>query len=187
MINDSKIVELLLARSELALEELRIKYNHYCHTIAFNILGNNEDCEECVNDAYLRVWNSVPPNAPTNLSSYIGKITRNLALDKVRAKNASRRGGGDSLLSLDELSQVIHGEDIFEKREDSREISAALNKFLGNLSKLERGVFMQRYWLMEPIASIALHYDISESKTTSMLHRLRGKLKKFLEKEGIDI
>ena len=146
-----------------------------------------EDSEECVNDAYMRAWNSIPPAEPESLSAYIGKITRNLALDRLRRKNSDKRGGGEVPVVLDELAEVISGKDELERRQDSEEIVNALNSFLGSLSEVERGVFMRRYWLMESIADVAARYDISQSKTTTMLFRLRGRLKKHFMKEGITL
>lgn len=182
---DDAIIQLFLERSEEAIEETKIKYGKYCHTIAYNILGSTEDSEECVSDTYLRLWNSIPPDRPTTLSAFIGKVTRNLALDRVRSRTAGRRGGGETALALDELEECISGGDEMGRIDDSREIVEALNGFLGTLSSVERGVFMRRYWSMEPVASIAQRYGMSVSKAASMLHRLRGKLKKHLEREGI--
>ena len=176
--DDRSIVELFLSRSEEALLQTTEKYGRYCHRIAYNILGNDEDSEECVNDALMRVWGSIPPNEPNSLSSFIGKITRNLALDKLRHKNSEKRGGGETCIS---------GYDELERRSDSKEIVAALNKFLEELNYVERGVFMRRYWMLDPISDIAERYDISVSKTTTMLFRLRAKLKKHLMKEGIPL
>lgn len=155
--------------------------------MAFNVLGNAEDSEECVNDAYMRAWGSIPPNEPDSLSAYIGKITRNIALDKLRRKNSSKRGNGEVPVLLDELAECVSGVDEFERRQDSEDITNALNSFLETLSSVERGVFMRRYWMMEPIADVAERYDISVSKTTTMLFRLRGRLKKHFMKEGISL
>ena len=185
--DDRSIIELFLQRSEEAILQTDQKYGRYCHRIAFNVLGNDEDSEECVNDALMRVWGSIPPNEPKSLSSFIGKITRNLALDKLRQKNSDKRGNGDIPLVLDELAECISGEDELSRREDSAEITAAINKFLEGLNSVERGAFMHRYWMMEPIADIADRYGISVSKTTTMLFRLRGKLKKHFMKEGIPL
>lgn len=184
---DRKIVELYLARSEEAIQATDEKYGRYCHKIAFNILGNSEDSEECVNDAYMRAWGSIPPNEPKSLSSFIGKITRNLALDMLRKKNSDKRGGGEIPLVLDEISEFVSGGDQIERLHDSQEITAALNSFLADLGDVERGVFMRRYWMMEPIADIGKRYGLSTSNTTTLLFRLRGKLKKHLTKEGITL
>lgn len=184
---DRRIIELFLQRSEEAILETDIKYGRYCHRIAFNILGNDEDSEECVNDTYMRVWGSIPPNEPSSLPSFIGKITRNLALDKLRQKNSDKRGGGEVPVVLDELAECISGVDEISQRQDSAEITAALNSFLEKLNSVERGVFMRRYFKIEPIAEIAERYGISVSKTTTMLFRLREKLKKHFMKEGIPL
>lgn len=185
--DDRSIVELFLDRSEEAIIQTNLKYGRYCHRIAYNVLGNDEDSEECVNDALMRTWNSIPPNEPTSFSSFIGKITRNLALDKLRQQNSGKRGGGEVALALDELADCISDRDELSRREDSAEITAALNSFLETLNSVERGVFMHRYWMMDPIADIAQMYDISVSNTTTMLFRIRAKLKKHLMKEGIPL
>lgn len=184
---DREIVGLYLKRSEEALLETQKKYGRYCHKIAFNVLGNDEDSEECVNDAYMRTWGSIPPNKPDSLGSYIGKITRNLALDKYRQQNSGKRGNGEVPLLLDELAECISAGDEIERLHDSAEITAALNSFLEALPQTERGVFMRRYWKMEPIADIAARYNMTVSKATTMLFRLRGKLKNHLLKEGITL
>ena len=185
--DDRRIVELFLERSEEAILETDIKYGRYCHKIAFNVLGNDEDCEECVNDAYMRAWGSIPPNEPDSMASYIGRITRNLALDKLRQKQSDKRGNGEVPVVLDELAECVSGHDELERRQDSAEIAAAIDSFLDELNSVERGVFMRRYWMMEPIADVANRYDISVSKTTTMLFRLRNRLKKHFMKEGIPL
>lgn len=184
--DDRRIVELFLNRSEEALLQIDIKYGRYCHRVAFNVLGNAEDSEECVNDAYMRVWGS-SAKRPSSLSAYVGKITRNIALDKLRQKNSSSAETARCPVLLDELAECVSGADELERRQDSAEIIDALNGFLETLSATERGVFMRRYWMMEPIADVAARYDISVSKTTTMLFRLRGRLKKHFMKEGISL
>ncbi len=184
---DREIVRLFLERNQEAILETDKKYGRYCHKIAFNVLGNDEDSEECVNDAYMRTWGSIPPNEPSSLGSYIAKITRNLALDKYRQRTSTKRGNGEIPLLLDELEECIAGDDQFEKLHDSEEITAAINSFLEKLTATERGVFVRRYWQMEPIANIAARYGITDSKTTTMLFRLRTKLKNHLVKEGITL
>ena len=185
--DDRRIVELFLERSEEAILETDIKYGRYCHKIAFNVLGNDEDSEECVNDAYMRAWGSIPPNEPDSMASYIGRITRNLALDKLRQKQSDKRGNGEVPVVLDELAECVSGHDELERRQDSAEIAAAIDSFLDELNSVERGVFMRRYWMMEPIADVANRYDISVSQTTTMLFRLRNRLKKHFMKEGIPL
>jgi len=186
-LEDREIIELYLERSEDAILETDKKYGRYCHKIAFNVLGNDEDSEECVSDAYMRTWGSIPPNEPQSLHAYIGKITRNIALDRYRQRNCDKRGNGEVYVLLDEIAECVSGDDQYEKLQDSEEITAALNSFLESLGKTERGVFMRRYWQLEPIADIAQIYGISVSKATTMLFRLRNKLKNHLMKEGITL
>ena len=185
--DDRRIVELFLERSEEAILETDIKYGRYCHKIAFNVLGNDEDSEECVNDAYMRAWGSIPPNEPDSMASYIGRITRNLALDKLRQKQSDKRGNGEVPVVLDELAECVSGHDELERRQDSAEIAAAIDSFLDELNSVERGVFMRRYWMMEPIGDGANRDDISVARTTTMLFRLRNRLKKHFMKEGIPL
>ena len=185
--DDEKIIELYWRRDETAIARTDEKYGRLCRKISDDILSSREDSEECVNDAYMRVWGSIPPNEPSSLSAYVGKITRNIALDKLRQKNSSKRGNGEVPVLLDELAECVSGADELERRQDSAEIIDALNGFLETLSATERGVFMRRYWMMEPIADVAARYDISVSKTTTMLFRLRGRLKKHFMKEGISL
>ncbi|MCF0138108.1 MAG: sigma-70 family RNA polymerase sigma factor [Oscillospiraceae bacterium] len=184
---DIEIVRLYLERSQDAILETEKKYGRYCHKIAFNVLGSIEDSEECVNDAYMRTWGSIPPNEPTSLSAYVGKITRNLALDRYRQRSSGKRGFGEVPVLLDELAECIADEDVYEKLQDSEDIRNAINGFLMSLPEEERKVFMRRYWQMEPIADIANRYDMSVSKATTMLFRLRNKLKIHLMKEGITL
>lgn len=185
--DDREIVDLFLERSEEAISETYNKYGRYCHRIAYNVIGNDEDSEECVNDALMRVWGSIPPNEPTSFSAFIGKITRNLAIDKLKQQHSGKRGGGESALVLDELEDCISGFDELSRREDSREITETINSFLSKLNPVERGVFTRRYWVMEPISDIAEFYGLSVSNTTTMLFRLRAKLKKQFMKEGIPL
>jgi len=186
-LDDREIIKLYLERSEEAIIQTETKYGRYCHQIANNILNNSEDSEECVNDTFLRAWGSIPPNEPQSMSAFLGKITRNLALDKLRRRSSSKRGGGEAPLVLDELLDCVSGVDEFERLHDSEEITTAINEFLGTLNYVERGVFMRRYWMMESIDSIAERFDITTSKATTMLFRLRGRLKKQLMKEGIPL
>lgn len=185
--DDRHIIELFLERSEEAILQTEAKYGRYCYQIAFNVLNNFEDSEECVNDTYMRAWGSIPPNEPQSLSAFLGKITRNLALDKLRRRSSSKRGGGEVPLALDELIDCVSGGDEIERLHDSEEISEAINTFLEGLNPMERGVFMRRYWMFESIDKIAERFDISTSRVTTMLFRLRGKLKKEFMKEGIPL
>ena len=171
--NDSRIVELYWARSEAAIEETSKKYGAYCYTVAYNILSNREDSEEAVNDTYLSAWNSMPPHRPSILSTFLGKLTRRVSIDKYRKKNAGKRGGGEVTLALDELEECTAG------RAD------AINRFARSLPSEERDVFILRYFHLYPVNMIATRIGFSESRVASMLMRTRKKLREFLEKESL--
>lgn len=183
--DDAKIVELYWARSDAALTETAKKFGPYCHTIAYNVLENVEDSEECVNDTYMRAWNSMPDKRPAALAPYLGRITRNLALNRIIEKNTLKRGGGEAALALDELDECTASSYSLEREVEAREIAAAMNRFLSKLPETERALFVSRYWFMAPVRELAEKFGFSESKTVSMLRRTRLKLGKFLTGEGL--
>lgn len=180
--SDEKIIELYLKRDEAAISATAEKYGAYLMRIAYNILSDEFDSEECVNDTYMRTWNRIPPEIPRYLSAFLAKITRNLSLDRVRARNSERRGGGAVALSLDELAECVGGE---ESQVDSGEIARVINCFLSGLSELDRRMFVLRYFHEEGIAVIAERLQLGESNVKVRLHRLRAKLRVILEKEGL--
>ena len=183
--DDSKIIELYMDRSEQAISETDRKYGRYCHYIAYNILHNDEDSEECVNDTYLRTWNSIPPKRPNKLQTFLGKITRNLSLNKYEKQSAEKRGSGQIPLILDELTECIPADRNSETLVEDMVIKETLDRFLENLSADARKIFVRRYWYMSSVKEIAEEYGLSESKVTVTLFRTRQKLKTVLEKEGI--
>ncbi len=181
---DRQIVDLYWARSEDAIEKTQEKYGKYCLYIAKNILGSDEDAEECVNDAYVNVWNSIPPNRPEKLSAFIGKITRNLALNRISYKKAKKRAGQSELVleELEECLPAMQGDP-----SDELLLRDALNCFLASLPRLTRMIFMKRYWYMASVRDIANDCGVGESRVKVTLMRTRTKLKEYLEKEGINI
>jgi RNA polymerase sigma-70 factor (ECF subfamily) len=183
--DDQQIIDLYWARSENAISETAEKYGKYCHTIAYHILHNDEDSEECVNDTYLRAWEAMPPQRPHRLSAFLGKITRNLSLDRYKRLAAEKRGSGQVPLALDELLDCVPTGDSAEKTADDLALTESLNRFLGTLSVDARRIFLRRYWYLTPVKEIAAEASISESKVKMSLLRSRKELKKFLEKEGI--
>lgn len=183
--DDSEIIELYWERSENAIAETSKKYSRYCLYISYNILHNNEDVEECVNDTYLRTWNTIPPRRPNCLATFLGKITRNLSLNRYKQYTAKKRGLGHTALVLSELEGCIPATSDAEQTTDEMVLAEALNTFLATLPKINRVVFVRRYWYLSAIKEIAKQYDMSESKVKSMLFRTRNELKKHLEKEGI--
>ncbi len=182
--DDLKIVELFLSRNEDAIKESQRKYSRYCSYIASNILASDEDAEECVNDTLLRAWNSIPPAKPQNLKAYLGTITRNLALDRCDRNGAKKRSHME--LAFEELAECLPcpvSSDVIE----GLALKTALNKFLSSLDTNKRIVFMQRYWYLSSVKDIAECVGLSENNVKVILLRLRAKLKKFLEKEGVSI
>lgn len=179
---DREIMELFRLRSEAALSETEKKYGRYCLYIAERILGSAADAEEIVNDAYLKAWNTIPPQDPESLKSYLGTLCRQLALDRYERDHAAKRGGQTALV-LEELEEVLpdgNGDDPGE----SAALTAAMDAFLASLPDRTRKVFLRRYWYAAPIAEIAAEYGMRESGVTVLLLRTRTKLKQFLEKEG---
>ena len=183
--DDQKIIELYFGRSEQALMETAVKYGRYCTSIAYGILGSREDAQECVSDAYLTAWNAIPPRRPNDLGTYLGKITRNLSIDRLRTRNRDKRGGGEVPLALEELEEVVAGSDSPENEAVRKELTAALNRFLAGLTQQERYVFVRRYWYLDSLTDISEKTGFSGSKVASMLYRLRGRLKKQLIEEEL--
>lgn len=184
---DSKIVELYLQRDENAIKETKIKYEKYCSYIANNILNSTLDTEECVNDTYLATWNSIPPNEPKSLRAYVGKIVRNIALNRYNANKAKKRSDSIEVV-LDELNEVI-GDSESDGRNltDELTLKYALNTFVGSLKQETREIFVRRYWYLSSIKEIASDYRLKESKVKVTLLRTRELLREFLRKEGIVI
>ena len=182
---DQKIIDLYWNRSENAITETAVKYGRYCTSIAYGILKSREDAQECVSDAYLMAWNAIPPRRPADLGTYLGKITRNLSIDRLRTRNRDKRGGGEMPLALEELEEVVVGSDSPENEAIRKELAASMNRFLRELTVQERYVFVRRYWYLDSLADIAKNTGFSGSKVASMLFRLRGRLKKQLIKEEL--
>lgn len=184
---DREIVELYWARNQRAIPETAKKYGSYCTTIAKNILGSNEDAEECVNDTYLGAWNAMPPHRPGTLSTFLGKITRNLSLARYRRSTAEKRGGGELPAVFDELSEAVSGRDDVEGEVDRQELIRAINEFLKTLSPEKRRIFLCRYWYTDSISDIARRCNMSEGAVTMTLSRLRAKLKVHLRERGFEV
>ena len=182
---DQGILELFFARSEQAIAETDRKYGGYCYSIAYNILSSKEDSEESVNDTYYSAWRGIPPRRPRQLGIFLGRITRNLAIDRWRERRAGKRGGGEMQLALDELSGCVPGGESPEGEVLRRELLKSVAAFLGTLPETERSVFLCRYWYFDSAQDIALHFGFSSGKVRSMLHRTRKKLQSHLKREGL--
>lgn len=185
--DDKQIIDLYWARSENAISETADKYGKYCHYIAYNILFNDEDSEECVNDTYLKAWGVIPPQRPNRLSTFLGKITRNLALDRYKYNSREKRGNGQMPLVLDEIAECVSAADNTEHIIDDMVLVDCFNRFLAALPTETRNIFMRRYWFLSSIKEIAADFSISESKTKMTLLRARNELKQLLMKEGIEL
>ena len=184
--DDKRIVELYFERSEQAISETASKYGNYCYSIAYNILDNTEDAEESVNDTYVDAWNSIPPHRPSILSTFLGKITRRISIDRWRKDHAEKRGGGEMPLVLEELQECVADDSSVEQDVEKRRLSNIINTFVLSLPETEQKVFLCRYWYMDSVDSICKQFGFSESKVKSMLHRTREKLRTTLRKEGFE-
>ena len=178
--DDTAIIELFWQRSEDALAECKAKFGGYCRTVACNILHNSDDADECLNDTLLRAWNAIPPARPSLLKAFLAKITRNLALDRFEAARTQKRGGGNVEVALEELADIP----VPDKTDDG-ELTQAINTFLRTEPPENADIFLKRYWHLYSISAISSEYGYSESKITSLLFRMRGRLKLKLESEGI--
>ena len=183
--DDLEIIELYFCRDEKALTETARKYGNYCYTVAFSVLNSMEDSKETVNDTYLELWNTIPPDRLTVLSAFIGKITRRLAIGRWRKNTAVKRGGGEFEATLDELSECISNNANVEKIVEGKLVDSTINEFLKKLPDTERNVFICRYWYADSVKSVAKQFGFSESKVKSMLMRTRTKLKQKLAEEEL--
>lgn len=184
---DNEIITLYWERKEMALSVTEEKYGKYCHSISYRILHNHEDARECVNDTYLRAWDSMPPKKPDCLSVYLGKITRNLSLNRLKLYQTKKRGLGETELVLSELEECIPAQTKVEQVVEELVLVNAINEFLRKQKKEKRSIFVRRYWYVFSIKEIAREYHMSESKVVSILFRMRQELKEQLEKEGITL
>jgi RNA polymerase sigma-70 factor (ECF subfamily) len=185
-LDDKKIIELFYERSEQAITELSKKYGLLCEKIADNILNNHLDAEECVNDAYLAVWNTIPPQNPDSLVSYVCRIVRNQAIKKYHENTALKRNSIYDT-SLDELEEVLPSSASVEGELEAKEVSAIIDRFLETLDKQSRTMFIRRYWYSDSIEEIALSFKTSKHYISVRLSRIRKALKKYLVKEGVSV
>ena len=181
---DEKIVEMYWARSEDAIKETEKKYGSYCRRIAMNILSNELDAEECVNDTYLKAWEAMPPHRPERLSAFLGKITRNVSLNRYARDRAQKRAPIAEAV-YEEIAELIPDES--GDPSSDTELAEAINRFLGSLNAKSRIIFVQRYWYLCSVKDIAKNRSLSESDVKVTLLRTRKKFKEYLEKEGITV
>lgn len=183
--DDLSIIELYFARDEEAIKQTDAKYGKLCYRIAYNILENNEDSEECVNDTYIGLWNTIPPTRPNNFIAFISKITRNLSLKRIEFMSRQKRYSKADF-SFEELESVLADENIANRFTDE-DIGKIISDFLKNEKEDSRNVFIRKYYFFDTNSDIAKRYGFSEGKIKSMLYRTRNKLKEYLIKEGVKI
>ncbi len=184
VLEDTEIIELYWARNEKAISETDKKYKRYLHTIAYNILHNEPDCEECLNDTYLGTWNAIPPQRPSVFQIFLSKIMRNTALVRYKYNNAQKRTSSELALSLDELDGCIPHEPSAEEEYFLNELSRLLSQYLRSLPERSAFIFITRYYCSDRISDIAAMLHVSESTVFRELTSIRQGLKELLEKEG---
>ena len=186
---DEKIVDLYWRRDENAIRETAGKYGGYCRTVAYHILEDEQDAEECVSDTWMRAWNSMPPQRPGVLRAFLAKITRNLAFDRYRARKAAKRGNGAMEAVLDELAECADTSGSWNAEEayEAKELGEAINRFAMSLPERERSLFVRRYFFAEDIPVIAKKYRMTENNVTVSLSRIRKKLRKYLTEGGFTV
>lgn len=184
---DDQIIALYWDRSEMAIKETDSKYGTVCYGIAYRILQDRLDSEECVSDGYWRLWNTIPPQRPQRLRSFLGKIIRNLALNRYEKETAAKRGGGEVPLALDELGECLPGKGSAEQYLEEKELKKCICAFLQDIRKTDRMIFLMRYWELRSVEEISKITSFSQSKVKMSLHRSRKRLKAALEKEGVTL
>lgn len=184
---DEKIIELMESRDEKSIAELSKKYGRVCGNVVRNILSDFTDVEQCLNDTYLKVWNSIPPAKPKSLPAFTAAIARNTAISLLRERRTAKRGGGVETVSFDELNDLVSGKCSVENEAEQKELVDGINKFLRKQSELKRQLFIRRYWGCCSIAELAKSFGMTESNVTVTLTRLRKKLRDYLCKRGFEI
>lgn len=183
MIEDEKIIELFLKRSEQGIQELDMKYGKVCHSLSYNILNSRQDAEECVNDAYLGTWNAIPPAKPNPLLTYICKIVRNISLNRYY-KNEAKKRNSHYTIAMEEIEACLADPDTVEAKLEARELAHIMEEFLDSLSTENRVIFMRRYWFSDSCRDIAERVGLTEKNVSVRLTRIRKKMKDYLtEKE----
>lgn len=184
---DAEIVALYWSRNEDAITQTKAKYGAYLNRVAYNILSDLEDSQECVSDTLLAAWRSMPDNRPKNLRTYLGKITRQVSIDLYRRRNRMKRYASEYAISLEELGDSFTDGRTPEDELNARLLTEAVNHFLRSLPKDARNTFIGRYYFFDSVKNVARYCGMSESKCKSLLYRTRQSLKAYLQKEGFDL
>lgn len=181
---EQQIIEMYLKRNEDAISQTERKYAKYCRSIAIRILHFPEDADEALNDTWLAAWNSIPPHIPECLQTFLGKLTRNISLKRIRSEKAMKRGAAEVRVVFEEVADWLQSDQNVEQQVSEQALADEINHFLDRISDTERNVFVRRYWYMQSITEIADYHGFSESKVKSMLFRIRKKLYAKLKKEN---
>lgn len=184
---DKDIVELYLKRNERAITETKAKYGSYCMSISLNILGTREDAEESVNDAYLGTWKAIPPHRPNHLSTFVGRIVRNISFNRYNKLHAQKRGDGETAAILDELCEIVSDKADVESEADAKQLAADINAFVNALPDMQKYIFLRRYWYCDSIKTIAKNCGKTENAVSVTLNRIREKLRNHLAERGYDL
>lgn len=179
---DDEIIDLYWQRNEIAIKRSAECFGRFCHKIAMNILSNLQDAEECVNDTWYRAWQSIPPQRPRSLVAYFGRITRNISISKFRADHAKKRYDGITIL-LSELDDCIPDKSSFEKEREDRQMAEILSRWLAELPVDDRILFVKRYWMGDPVKTLAKEGGVTQNQMAQRMFRLRKDLKNRLEAE----
>lgn len=183
--DDNAIIELFFARSEQAIQELDGKYGKVCHSLAYNILHNRQDAEECVNDSYLGTWDAIPPTRPNPLLAFQCRIVRNLSLMRYHADRAAKRGSGSYTVALEELEDCLASPHTVEGDVEEQELIRLIEDFLDTLSPENRVILMRRYWFSDSYGEIAVRVGLSEKNVSVRLTRIRKQLRRYFEERGV--
>ena len=182
--NDTDIIKLYFERDEMAIEETKNKYGKYCRSVAFEILRSRDMAEECVDDAYLKTWQSIPPKRPSSLGAFVARITRNISINRLLYEKREKRFAEGELV-LDELAEMVSDADTEYSLADKISLSDALNEFLASLPELTRVIFVRRYWYLLSVKEIARSESITESNVKAILMRTRNSLSRFLKEKEL--
>lgn len=182
--DDPQIIALYERRAEAAIKETDRKYGSLLYSQARNILFDRRDSEEAVSETYLKIWNTIPPEKPLHFKAWLFKLARHICIDRYRAINSKKRRAGEYALSLEELSDCVSGEQDVESQLAQQELCAAIDGFLRQLPRQQRGIFLQRYFFADPVKRIASDHRLKEANVKTMLYRTRQGLKHYLQQEG---
>ena len=182
---DNRIIDMFFQRDQQALRETELKYGSYLQTIAYRVLGSREDAEECVNDALLSAWNSIPPQRPSVFRMFLAKLARNHSLNRYKSERTAKRGGGEAALAIEELEECVAGSSDTEAGAMTEALQKGVNTFVRSLPEREGDIFLRRYFFLENVKDIAASYGISQDNASVILSRTRKKLREYLEKEQL--